>query len=91
MERVKGLAITAVLVLIRGCAAHVPMRVWKHVWVDAKEPVDWLAMVLALVLQPIKHRQNQSANETPADVGVINIRTIQLKANKLWKENQLVK
>ena len=77
----------AVTVRIKGCAAHVPMHVWVHVWVDVKEPVDWVAMVLVLVQPPIERRQNQSINETHANVSVINTRTIQLKANKLWKEN----
>ena len=77
----------AVTVHIKGCAAHVPMRVWEHVWVDAKEPADWLAMVLVLVLPPIKQRQNQSINETHANASVINIRAIQLKTIKLWKKN----
>lgn len=52
------LAIMAVMVLIRGCAAHVPMRVWEHVWEDVKEPVDWAAMALVLVQPPIEQRQN---------------------------------
>ena len=87
MGLVKRLAIMAVMAHIRGCAAHVPMHVWEHVWVDVKEPVVWVAMELVLVLLPIKPHQKQPINETLANVSVINIRTIQLKANRIWKEN----
>ena len=34
-----------------------------------------------------KPHQKQPINETLANVSVINIRTIQLKANRIWKEN----
>jgi len=84
---VKRLVIMAVTALIRGCAAHVPMRVWEHVWGDVKEPVGWPVMEHVLVLLPIKPRQKQPLNETLANVSVINIRMIQLKANRIWKED----
>lgn len=75
------------MALIRGSAAHVPMHVWEHVLGGVKEPVGWVAMELVLVLLPIKSRQKQPIDETLADVSVINIRMIQLKANRLWKED----
>lgn len=70
------LAITPVVVLIKGRVVHVPLSVGEHVSKVVEEPVDWPVMEPVLVLLSII-RQNEPTNEILVNVNVISVQPIQ--------------